>query len=91
MKLSSQNTPISYLKAAIGKNERNQAKQGAPLVIAQNGEAKVVLQTMESCEQTQGNMVLMKILALGMRQIKEGKYQPAGDVVMKLRARSTNI
>ncbi|MCR4302596.1 MAG: type II toxin-antitoxin system Phd/YefM family antitoxin, partial [Sulfuricaulis sp.] len=44
MKLSSQIKPISYLKAHAAEIVRNMADQGAPLVITQNGEAKVVLQ-----------------------------------------------
>jgi prevent-host-death family protein len=44
MKLSSQIKPISYLKAHAAEIVRNMGDQGAPLVITQNGEAKVVLQ-----------------------------------------------
>ncbi|WP_241556986.1 hypothetical protein [Marinomonas hwangdonensis] len=33
-------------------------------------------------------MALLKMLALGQRQIDEGKIQPVGDVVGKLRNRS---
>jgi hypothetical protein len=32
-------------------------------------------------------MALLKILALGTRQIEEGKVQPAGDVLRRLRER----
>ena len=42
----------------------------------------------KSYEQTQETMALLKMLALGQRQIEEGKVQPAGDVVAKLRNRS---
>ena len=69
---------------------RTLSVQGEPLVITQNGEAKVVLQDIESYEQTQETMALLKILALGTRQIEEGKVQPAGDVVQRLRDRSTS-
>jgi len=39
----------------------------------QNGEAKVVLQDIKMYEQTQETMALLKILALGNRQIETGK------------------
>ncbi len=55
------------------------------MVITQNGEAKVVMQDIESYEQTQDTMALLKILALGNRQIEEGKVQPASDVIKRLR------
>jgi prevent-host-death family protein len=87
MKLSSQIKPISYLKAHAAEIVRNLAGQGAPLVITQNGEAKVVIQDIESYEQNQQTMALLKVLALGMQQIEEGKVLPAGDVIKRLRGR----
>jgi len=88
MKLSSQIKPISYLKAHAAEIVRSLAEQGEPLVITQNGVAKVVVQDIESYEQTQETMALLKILALGTRQIEEGKVQPAGNVIQRLRGRS---
>jgi prevent-host-death family protein len=85
MKLSSQIKPISYLKAHAAEIVRKLGEQREPLVITQNGEAKVVLQDIESYEQTQETMALLKILALGMRQIEEGKVLPAEDVIRRLR------
>lgn len=87
MKLSNQIKPISYLKAHAAEIVRNLSGQAEPLIITQNGEAKVVVQDIKSYEQTQETMALLKILALGTRQIEEGKVQPAGDVVRRLRER----
>ena len=87
MKLSSQIKPISYLKAHAAEIVRSLGEQGEPLVITQNGEAKVVMQDIESYEQTQETMALLKILALGTRQVEEGKVQPAADVIKGLRER----
>lgn len=88
MKLSSQIKPISYLKAHAAELVRNMSDQGEPLVITQNGEAKAVMMDIESYEQTQETMALLKILALGLAQIEEGKVQPASDVIERLRKRS---
>jgi len=85
MKLSSQIKPISYLKAHAAEIVRNMGEQGEPLVITQNGEAKAVMQSIESYEQTQETMALLKILALGTRQVEEGRVQPAADVIKGLR------
>ncbi len=87
MKLSNQIKPISYLKAHAAEIVRKLGEQGEPMVITQNGEAKVVIQDIESYEQTQETMALLKILALGMRQIEEGRVLPAEDVVRRLRER----
>jgi prevent-host-death family protein len=85
MKFSSQIKPISYLKAHAAEIVRNLANQSEPLVITQNGEAKVVIQGIESYEQTQETLALLKILALGTRQIEAGKVQSAADVIKALR------
>ena len=90
MKLPSQIKPTSFLKAHAAEIVRTLSTHDEPLVITQNGEAKVVLQDIESYEQTQETMALLKILALGTRQIEEGKVQSAGDVVQRLRDRSTS-
>ena len=87
MKLSSQIKPISYLKAHAAEIVRSLGEQGEPLVITQNGEAKVVMQDIESYEQTQETMALLKILALGARQVEEGKVQSSADVIKGLRER----
>ena len=85
MKLSRQIKPISYLKAHTAEIVRKMNEQQEPLIITQNGEAKVVLQNIESYEQTQQTMALLKILALGMRQIEKGRVQSAADVIRSLR------
>ena len=87
MKLSSQIKPISYLKANAAEIVRNLEQQQDPLIITQNGEAKVVLQGIESYEQTQETMALLKILALGNRQVEEGKVESAKDVINRLQKR----
>jgi prevent-host-death family protein len=85
MKLSSQIKPISYLKAHAAEIVRTLGEKGEPLIITQNGEAKAVIQDIESYEQTMETMALLKILALGTRQIDEGKVAPAQEVVQRLR------
>jgi prevent-host-death family protein len=87
MKLSNRIRPISYLKAHAAEIVRNLADQQEPMIITQNGEAKVVIQDIESYEQTQQTMALLKILALGMRQVEEGNVLPAENVIKRLRER----
>ncbi|MEM5785760.1 MAG: type II toxin-antitoxin system Phd/YefM family antitoxin [Syntrophobacteraceae bacterium] len=87
MKLSSQIKPISYLKAHAAEIVRSLGEKREPLIITQNGEAKVVMQDIESYEKTQETMALLKILALGTRQIEEGKVQSSADVIKGIRER----
>ncbi len=87
MKLSRQVKPISYLKAHTAEIVRHLKERQEPLIITQNGEPKVVIQDIESYEKMQETMALLKILALGARQIEEGRVQPAADVIKRLRER----
>ena len=57
------------------------------MIITQNGEAKVVMQDIDSCERMQGSVALLKMLALGERQVKAGRVQPATGVAARLRER----
>lgn len=85
MKYSNQIKPISYLKANTAEILRRIAERGEPLVITQNGVAKAVVQDIATYEQTQETMALLKILALGNRQIQEGKVLPANAAIKRLR------
>lgn len=85
MKLSKQIKPISYLKVHAAEIVRNMSTKQEPLIITQNGEAKVVIQNIESYEQTLETMALLKILALGNQQIEAGKVERATDVINRLR------
>ena len=85
MKYSAQIRPISYLKAHAAEVIRDMAEQREPLVITQNGEAKAVIQDIHSFEETQEALALLKILALGNRQVEEGKHQSSDDVFARLR------
>ncbi len=85
MKLSSQIKSISYLKTHAAEALRNLSELREPLVITQNGEAKAVIQDVRSYEETQEALALLKILALGNRQIEEGNVQSVCDVITGLR------
>jgi prevent-host-death family protein len=87
MKYSSQIKPISYLKANAAEVLQRLADGREPLVITQNGEAKAVLQDIASYEQTQETLALLKILALGNRQLEQGRTVTATEAFRRVRAR----
>lgn len=87
MKYSTRIKSISYLKANAAEVVRDLAEQREPLVITQNGEAKAVIQDVVSYESTQETLALLKILALGNRQIAEGRVVSAVEVIGRLRAK----
>lgn len=87
MRLSSRIKPISYLKAYASEIVRTIRDDREPFIITQNGEAKAVVQDVDTYEQTQETMALLKILALGNRQIEAGRVRPAADHIARLRER----
>jgi prevent-host-death family protein len=87
MGYSSRIKPISYLKANAAEVLLRLAEKREPLVITQNGEAKAVMQDVASYDETQETLALLKILALGNREIEAGKLKPVAAVVNRLRAR----
>ena len=91
MKLSSQIKPISYLKSHAAEIVRTLGDRGEPLIITQNGEAKAVLQDIDTYERMQETVALLKILALGARQVEAGQVHPAVEVIARLRERSQKI
>jgi len=78
--------PISYLKANAAEVLKRLAEQREPFLITQNGEARAVMQDIASYESTQETLALLKILALGNREIEEGKVKPIAEVARRLRA-----
>jgi len=87
MKYASRIKPISYLKANAAKVVRGLAESGEPMIITQNGEATAVIQDIASYEQTQETLALLKILALGEQQVKEGKTVTASEAMRRYRER----
>jgi prevent-host-death family protein len=79
--------PISYVKANAADLIRELKENGEPLVITQNGEATAVMQDVASYEATQETLALLKILALGRRQVEEGRTVPADEVFRRLQKR----
>lgn len=88
MNFSSQIKPVSYLKANAAEVLSTLAENREPLIITQNGEAKAVLQDVNSYKDTQETLALLKILALGNQELDAGKVVPAQDVFSKIRNRS---
>lgn len=87
MKLSSRIKSISYLKAHAADVVHRLREERQPMIITQNGEARIVVQDIESYERTEETLALLKILALGNRQVEQGKVTPARLALEKVNER----
>jgi prevent-host-death family protein len=90
MKPSTNIKPISYLKANASDVVNQLQEQREPMIITQNGEAKMVVQDIESYEKTQQTLALLKVLALGQQQIEAGEVVDASKTIKQIRARRTD-
>ncbi len=73
MRYSTQVKSISWLKTNAAEALQRLADEREPLLITQNGEAKAVLMDVASYEQLQETLALLKLLALGERDVQEGQ------------------
>lgn len=87
MRYSQQIKPISYLKANAAEVMTNLTESREPLIITQNGEAKAVIQDIASYEETQETLALLKILALGQKQLEAGQVTDVKEVVKRLKSK----
>ena len=85
MKYSEQIVSISYLKDNAAKIAKELDKSGSPLIVTQNGEAKLVVQDIHSYEETQERLALLKILALSEEQIRVGRTVPLDEAITKIK------
>ena len=86
MKLSTQIKPISYLKSHTAQIVKELTESREPMVITQNGEATLVVIDVKSYEERENTLALLKLLALGNREIEQGKFRDAEDVFAGLDA-----
>ena len=84
MKLSSHVKPISYLKSHAAEIVRDLSESREPMLITQNGEAKLVVLDVKSYEQQMETFSLLKILALGSREIERGEFDDIDEVFAAL-------
>ncbi len=87
MKLSDRVKSISYLKAHAPDVIHGLSHMREPVIITLHGEAKAVLQDIVSYEQTQDTLALLKILAVGNKNLEDGKVRPAGKAFARIRKR----
>jgi prevent-host-death family protein len=84
MKYSSQIKPISYLKSHTASIVKELSETRNPLLITQNGEAKLVVMDVKSFEEREETFALLKILALGNREIEQGKFRDIEEVFAEM-------
>ena len=84
MKFSTQIKPISYLESHASQLVKDLTENREPMLITENGEAKLVVLDVKSYEEQQQMLALLRILAIGNREIENGQFRSAEDVFAEL-------
>jgi prevent-host-death family protein len=87
MKFSENIKPISYLKANAAEVIESLKATHQPMVITQNGEAAMVIQSVADYEQTLETLALLKRLAQSQQAVSNGKTVTSAEAFSQLRLR----
>ena len=91
MKFSERVKPVSYLKAHTAKIIRELSTQPGTLVITQDGQARVGVQDIDSYEQTQESLAMLKLLVQNQRSVEAGKHKPLKKAFADLTVRTKKL
>lgn len=84
MKFSTRVKPISYLKDHATDIVKEISESREALLITQDREAKLVVMDVRSHEEREKTIALLKLLALGHREIEQGRFRDADEVFADL-------
>ena len=84
MKFSSRTKPISYLKTHTAALVSEMTENREPMFITQNGEVKLVVMDVNSYEEQEETLAMLKMLVLGSHEIAQGKFRDVEDVFAEL-------
>jgi prevent-host-death family protein len=87
LKLARKVKPISYLKSHTAEVLRSVTEENRPLLISHHGEVKLVVQGIEQFEAMKESLAFLKLLAMGERSRKAGRYAPVDKAFARARRR----
>ncbi len=89
MRLNEDIKPITYMKTRAAELLRTVDENRRPVVITQNGEPKGVLLDVTSYQELRDATLLLKLLAQGEEDVRQGRAVPQDDVFREIRSRLT--
>jgi prevent-host-death family protein len=73
MKPSKDIKPVTFMKSHAAELIRSVTRRKSPVVITQSGEAKVVVQDIESYERDRRTLLMLKLLSQGVVEAERGE------------------
>ena len=87
MKLSQDLKSISYFKNNMAEVIRKINENQGTMIITQNGEARAALMDIKAYEDLQETLAMLEMIAIGNKNLSEGRYRPAEQVLREFEAR----
>jgi len=87
MRLSQDLKPVSYFKNNMAEVIRNLNENQGTMIITQNGEAKAAIMDIKAYEDLQETMAMLEMIAQGNKNLNEGRYRPAEQVLKEFKKR----
>jgi len=87
VKLSQDLKPLTYFKNNMAKVIRKLNENQGTMIITQNGEAKAALMDIKAYEDLQETLAMLEMIAQGNRNLIEGRYRPAEQVLKEFEER----
>ncbi|MCK4763525.1 MAG: type II toxin-antitoxin system Phd/YefM family antitoxin [Candidatus Aminicenantes bacterium] len=76
--------PITFLKTNAADVMAAVTKTHSPVIITHNGEAKMVVQDIESYNDLKESLSMLKLAAMGREQVDKGRTRSADEVFESL-------
>ena len=83
--------PVTVLKTRSAELIRRARETRQPVIITQNGKATAVLQDVESYQRQRQALLLLKYVALGERDLRDGAVLSDADADEHLRAKLKSL
>lgn len=85
MKLSESIQSISYVKSNAAEVVDRVCETGEPVIVTQNGRARVIIQDLKTYERTQETLAILELARQGDEDIAAGRTQPIKSAFAELR------
>jgi prevent-host-death family protein len=85
MRLSEAIIPISEMKSHTARLVNGVAENRRPVIITQNGRARVVVEDLRTYEETQESLAMLKVLAIGRQNARDGKFKSVSQAFADIR------
>ena len=83
MKRFTQVKPIDFLKSNAVEVVKVLSETREPMLITQNGEAKLVVTDIQIYEEQLNTLTMLRLLALGKKEADRGNFRDAEDVFVE--------